>query len=70
MKYRRVIGHFGDDLEAYEDVMIDKEAKLLIATVAKISSRRVTPSIAFHDFEVVYFFFIKIKFSILLESIS
>ncbi|XP_060597500.1 uncharacterized protein LOC132751354 [Ruditapes philippinarum] len=53
-EYRRVVGHFGDAIRAYEDVMIDEEDELIIATVAKVTSKKVTPSIAFHDFSVGY----------------
>ncbi|XP_060604359.1 uncharacterized protein LOC132757170 [Ruditapes philippinarum] len=53
-EYRRVVGHYGDSMRAYEDVMIDEEDELIIATVAKVSSKKVDPSIAFHDFSAGY----------------
>lgn len=54
-KYHRIKVHFGEDVTAFEDVMVDEEAKLLIGTVAKVTSDRVTPSISYHDFSVVLF---------------
>ena len=48
-------GHFGDDITAYEDVMIDEEEQLVVATVAAITSKRVSPTIGYHDIAEVLF---------------
>ncbi|XP_060597520.1 uncharacterized protein LOC132751374 [Ruditapes philippinarum] len=53
-EYRRVLAHYGDEVTAYEDVMIDEEAELIVTTVAKVSSKKFTPSMSFHDFSMGY----------------
>ncbi|XP_053374245.1 uncharacterized protein LOC128546872 [Mercenaria mercenaria] len=51
-EYHRVEAHYGGDITAFQDIMVDEEELNVVVTVSKISSRKVTPSINLHDFTV------------------